>query len=313
MRRLLLYMRYLTVPARGVPLTLIVGFAILLTLAVKAGFLGIWLGLVLISWSLKYAFIAFDAVSRGFDEPPVLSTDMVNPANEQRPFGMMLIVFAFWGASGALGDVIGESATTVLRLVALALLPASLLTLAITGRIIDAVNPQLLTQLIGRLAFDYVLLIVLAVGLGFVVQTLSSLTLWLTAQFALVLYGILALFCLMGGIVYQRRDALGVDAWRAPERIAARDARDAARAFDRDMDELYGHWRGGAHLEAWDALMAKLAARDHDFDTYRRFHERLLQWPDQRLAERLAREFVERHGERASTLLAIPPRHRSAS
>ncbi len=313
MRRLLLYMRYLAVPARGVPLTLIVAFAILLTIAAKAGFMGIWLALVLVSWSFKYAFVTFDAVARGFDEPPVLSTDMVNPANEQRPLGMLLIVLVFLGATKALASVIGEGATTILRLAALTLLPASLLTLGITGRIVEAINPGLLAQLIRRLGFDYLLMIALAVGLGFVVETLSSLTLWLTAQIAIVLYGVMALFCLMGGIVYQRRDALGLDAWRAPERTAAREAREAARAFDRDMDELYSHWRGGAHLEAWDALSAKLAASDHAFETYRRFHERLLRWPDQRLAERLAREFVERHGERASTLLAIPPRHRSAS
>jgi hypothetical protein len=306
-------MRYLAVPARPVPLTLVIAFALGLTFAVKAGFMGIWLALVLLSWTFKYAFVAFDAVSRGFDEPPVLTIDMVNPANEQRPLGMLLIVLVFMGATSALSPAIGPTATMALRLMALALLPASLFTLAITGRILDAVNPLLLTQLIRRLGADYVVLIAVAVGLGALVDAFASLVDWLIALIAVFLYGVLALFCVMGGIAYQRRHTLGLDAWQSPERSADREARETARALDRDLDELYQHWRGGAQLEAWDALLAKLAAREHAFETYRIFHERLSRWPDTALADRLAREFVERHGERAATLLAIPPRHRSAS
>ena len=311
--RPLLYMRYLAAPARGVPLTLVFVFALGLALATKVGLLGLPLALMLTSWTFKYAFVSFDAVSRGFDQLPVLSVDMINPANEQRPLGMLLIALVFYGATAALAPRVGETITTILRGCALALLPASLVTLGITSRLIDAINPGLLVQFIRRLGVDYLVLIGLVLGVGAMIDALSSLNLWLTAQIAILLYAILALFCLMGGIVYQRRASLGLDAWHSPERTAARDAREDARRLDRDMDELYGHWRGGAYDEAWQSLLAKLQARDHDFEAYRRFHARLSLWPDARLADRLAREFVERHGERAATLLAIPPRHRSAS
>ena len=311
--RPLLYMRYLATPARGVPLTLVIVFALGLALATKVGLLGLPLALMLSSWAFKYAFVAFDAVSRGFDELPVLSVEMINPANEQRPLGVLLIILVFYGGTAALAPAVGDTFTSILRTGALVLLPASLLTLGITGRLIDAVNPRLLVAFIRRLGVDYLILIGFVLGIGAVIEALSSLDLWLTARIALLLYAILALFCLMGGIVYQRRAALGLDAWRSPERSAVRDAREDARRLDRDMDELYGHWRGGAYDEAWQALLAKLQARDHDFEAYRRFHARLSLWPDARLADRLAREFVERHGERAATLLAIPPRHRSAS
>lgn len=56
-------LRYLAIPLRMAPLLLIGTFSLLLVLATKAGFLGIPLGLILLSWFTKYAFVLIDRKS----------------------------------------------------------------------------------------------------------------------------------------------------------------------------------------------------------------------------------------------------------
>jgi hypothetical protein len=291
--RPLLYIRYLAVPARPVPLLMIVAFAFGLTLASNAWLFGVPLALILISWTFKYAFVAFDSISRGYDEPPVLSLEMMNPADEQRPLGMLLIVGVFLGATAAAKPFIGPTATSILRYGALFFLPAAIAALGITSRIIDAINPKLLIEVIRRLRIDYPILLAVIALYGVGIALLSR-TLWDIAQFALLLFGILSLFCLLGGIIYQRRHALGFDAWKAPERIEEREQAAHDRAVAREVDDVYSHWRSGNHVEAWQELEKKLAARKHDLDAYRRYYPVIAQWPDPRLANHLARDFISR-------------------
>ena len=52
------------------------------------GFVGIPLAFIVGSWFFKYAYILFDHVVRGVEEPPVLDITMVNPVNEQRPLAL---------------------------------------------------------------------------------------------------------------------------------------------------------------------------------------------------------------------------------
>lgn len=287
-------MRYLAAPARPTPLLLIALFAVGLTLAAKASLLGLPLALILLSWTLKYAFVAFDTVWRGFDEPPVLSLEMVNPASEQRPLGILLIVGVFYGATEALGGLIGDTIPTILRYAALVLLPATIAALGITGSIVEAINPKTLIDVIRRFGTEYPIFLVVIVVFGGAIVSASEHAGWLTLQLAILLYGILALFCLLGGIIYQRRKALGVDAWQSPERTQTRETMVEDRAIAREIDDVYSHWRSGAHVEAWQEMDKILATRSRDLEAYRRYYPTLARWPDPRLANKLAREFISK-------------------
>src|SRR5471032_912880 len=83
---------HLARPARGGAAAVVVVFAFLSVIAARAGLVGIPLGLLLFSWFFKYAYILFDHTVRGFDEPPTLDIEMVNPVNEQRPLGQVAIL-----------------------------------------------------------------------------------------------------------------------------------------------------------------------------------------------------------------------------
>ena len=69
-------------PARGGAAALLIVFSVLLSLASRAGLMGIPMALILTSWFFKYAYILFDHTVRGFDEPPTLDIQMLNPLDE---------------------------------------------------------------------------------------------------------------------------------------------------------------------------------------------------------------------------------------
>jgi hypothetical protein len=79
-------------PLRGSAAGVIVVFSVLLTLAAHAGLFGIPLALILTSCFFKYAYILFDHTVWGFEEPPHLDIQLLNPLDEQRPLAQCLIL-----------------------------------------------------------------------------------------------------------------------------------------------------------------------------------------------------------------------------
>jgi hypothetical protein len=313
MRRLL---SLLFLPARSTPLVLIASFALGLTLATKAGLLGIPLALILLSWYFKYGYVVLDSTFRGFDDPPVLSVDMVNPASEQRPFGQLLIIAVFFGGTRAIEPLIGATVVSGLRMAALALLPASVAVLGVTRSVFEAVNPSVLVKTIRILGLSY-LVLVAAVALPVAIAWflfVRGTDLHLTLALAFLMFGGLATFSLIGGVLYDKRAELGIDAWKAPERERERADRETNKRHERVIDELYGHWRGGARTEARQAAEQWLAARNYDFEEFDWLCERLLLWPDRRLAHRLAQDEITLllEAKRASQALKVARRHVAA-
>src|ERR1700675_2250459 len=134
-------LRHLVRPARGGAAAVVIVFALLLFLAAKALFIGIPLALLLTSWFFKYAYILFDHTARGFDEPPTLDIQMMNPVDEQRPLGQVAILGLIYGAVKLTETHLGAAAAVSLGVVAALLVPASAAVLGLEGNIIKAANP----------------------------------------------------------------------------------------------------------------------------------------------------------------------------
>jgi hypothetical protein len=66
-------------PTRGGAAGVLIVFAVLFSLAARAGYMGLPLAFILTSWFFKYAYILFDHTVRGFDEPSTLDIQMLNP------------------------------------------------------------------------------------------------------------------------------------------------------------------------------------------------------------------------------------------
>jgi hypothetical protein len=286
-------LHHLIRPARGGALALVIVFGILLTVAASAGLPGLPLGLILLSWFFKYAYILFDHVVRGFDEPPTLDISMVNPVNEQRPLLQLLIVVivavmvkyvAIHSPAGAVG----------LAALFLAAGPASVAILGLEGNPIKAVNPVALIHMIAGLGGRYALLLGVIAATALLLQVVFRLHIWNILDITIGMFAILAVFSALGGSLYDRRHELGLEAWHSPEKVEAkkRAAEDATNAAV--VTEAYGLVRVGSHVKAWEMLQTWLTERGNEFADYRWLIERCATWNDRRYASRLTEDYVER-------------------
>jgi hypothetical protein len=293
--------RYLAMPLRTAPLLLIGTFSVLLIVAAKAGIVGIPLALILLSWFSKYSFVLMDRLAEGVVEPPVLSTEMVNPLDEQRPMILLLMAIGLFYATDSASYWIGKRGALLLMLAVGALLPAVVAVQGATGTVVQSLNPRRVLGLIVRLRGDY-LLILGFIGLvwlfaGFVIGSSIGDLLPLVLRIALLMYAWLAMFSLIGGVLFERRFDIGLDDVNTPESLdTGADDDDAPdeRLRDREMDRIYAEWRGGAHGNAWKSVLALVTESSDQLAELRWLYQRAAQWPDGRLADRLARELLPR-------------------
>jgi hypothetical protein len=118
----------------------------------------------------------------------------------------------------------------------------------------------------------------------------------LVLRIALLMYAWLAIFSLIGGVLFERRFDIGLDDVNTPESLdtGAGDDTPDERVRDREMDRIYAEWRGGAHANAWQTVMSLVDKSGDQIAELRWLYQRAAQWPDGRLADRLARELLPR-------------------
>jgi hypothetical protein len=296
-------LKYLLIPLRGASLALIVIFSILLLIAAAGGLLGLPLALLTVSWFFKYGFALLDHVADGVNEPPVLSYEMLNPINESRPLGLVLIVFAFGALAEMLGDWLGGSVTAALHALGVLLLPAVIMTQAASG-FWRSLNPWVLLQIVARVPGSYALILVVLAGFWWLAAGLVS---WLpdaelpfavaipvpeSVRIAILMYAWLASFAMIGGVLFVRRRELEFEPAHSPERAAEKAQREQQRQLDYLIDHIFAQWRGGAYGNAWRTIETHLKNSERPYDELRALYARAERWPDGRLAHRLAQELV---------------------
>jgi hypothetical protein len=285
---------YLAVPAQAVPATFIVVFALLMTLVSYAGLFGLWLGLLLFFGFVRYSFAVIEAVKVGARELPVLSIEMLNPVGEMRSIIVLALVAGMFFATGSAMYWMPRWAGIVLGLVTLALLLHLVLMQAATGSIRRALDPRMGVHVIQRLGRDFLLLCGSALAAFLVLSWLEG---WrflpMPVRIALQLYAWLAVFALIGGVLRERWDDLGFEQEEI-ETVELDNSAAAARQRDLLIDTIYGQWRAGAKLNAWQSVTRHLQGSADPIAELRWMHERTARWPDQGLAQRLAQEMLSR-------------------
>nr|WP_298719664.1 hypothetical protein [uncultured Steroidobacter sp.] len=296
-------LKYLLTPLRGASLILIVLFSFLLLLAARGGLLGLPLALIVVSWFFKYGFALLDKVADGVNQPPVLSYEMVNPANESRPLGLLAIVGVFYVTTGMLQASIGSGPVTVLRAIGLLLVPAIIMIQVLDG-FIESLNPLRLLQIIARVPDSYVLILAVLAGAWWLATVLVT---WLpiaelpfsisipmpdVVRVVILMYAWLASFAMIGGVLFVRRAELGFEPSHSPERAAEKAERERQREIDILIDRIFAEWRGGAYGNAWRTIEKHLSSSSRPGEQLQMLFQRASQWPDQRLAHRLAQELI---------------------
>lgn len=296
-------LKYLLIPARGAAIVLIVLFSFLLLLAAQGGLLGLPLALIIFSLFFKYGFALLDKVADGVNEPPVLSYEMVNPANESRPLGLLAIVGLFYFGTDMLQPTLGSGPVTVIRAIGLVVVPAIIMAQVMEG-FVESLNPIRLLQIMARVPGSYVLILALLAGSWWLATMLVT---WLPSaelplsiaipmphvlRIAILMYAWLASFAMIGGVLYVRRAELGFEPSHSPERDAAKAERERHREIDLLIDRIFAEWRGGAYGNAWRTIEKHLASSPRPSEELQVLFQRASQWPDQRLAHRLAQDLI---------------------
>lgn len=295
--------RYLLLPFHGTPLLLVATFTVGLLMALKAGLMGIPLGLLLLSWFFKYCFVVLDSIVAGEDEPPVLSIEMVNPISEQRPLALALLIIAEGLLVVALRSNAGLAAGLCAVLILTWALPANIAVLAVTRNPFPAIWPPTLFALIRALGRSYLLLngVTLAAAGVFYWMAVHAVSI----GFALVAMQLVFLltFALLGGALFEHRLELGIESKTRQERIAERDAREHAAERGRMLDRAYSGFRvrkpveGWQEIETWLRRYTETSRESPPGDgpllvEYRAILEAASQWDDVRAADRLANDLA---------------------
>jgi hypothetical protein len=281
-------------PVHGGAAGVLIVFSVLLAIAAKAGLMGLPLAFVLTSWFFKYAYILFDHTVRGFDEPPALDISMLNPLNEQRPLGQVLILVLICAAVIVAHRTMGSTVAIIIVVAAALLLPASVAILGLEGNVLKAAYPVAWVRMVLGLGPWYALVLAIICGYSLLIAMLGRWELWLPVQIAIFMFCILSIFSVLAGALYERRDELGLETWASPERTEGLRSRQELRLSEKEVMDAYGQMRAGSHIEAWQRLQSWLTARGHAPDDYRWLCGRVAAWGDPRYITRLTEDYVDR-------------------
>lgn len=256
--------------------------------------MGIPMALILTSWFFKYAYILFDHTVRGFDEPPTLDIQMLNPLDEQRPLAQVTILGLIYLAVNFAKDAMGSTVAVVLAVAALLLLPASVAILGLEGNILKAAYPVAWVRMVLRLGPMYALVLAIIGGYSLLIVLLGRWELWLPVQIAIFMFCILSIFSVLGGALYERRHELELETWASPEQTAERLRKEVLRQSEKEVTDAYGQMRAGSHTRAWQLLQTWLTARGNAPEDYFWLCGRVATWGDPRYLTRLTEDYVER-------------------
>jgi hypothetical protein len=163
-----------------------------------------------------------------------MSVEMVNPVS-QRPLAQLAIC----GVSGALVIWTNGGLRWALIVFFVASLPASVAILAASGNVLQALNPLALVTVIKKLGRYYLGILLAASLAALLVGWIMSEPLWLLAKLAIAQLAVLAVFNLIGGALYERRDELDLEVLHSPEQSLQREEQERLRLRSRTVDEIY--------------------------------------------------------------------------
>jgi hypothetical protein len=298
------FLHYLLLPARPTVLLLIAVLTLGFLLALNGGLLGVPMGLLLLIWLFNYAYVLLEQIGNGAREPPVLAIEMVNPVNEPRPLLQLLIVLVAYAGLQLLATHVSPVLAVALGILVGIALPASIGALGVGDHVLQAVNPLALWHIMCSLRLAYIGIVALVLFYGLSLSLLADRALlpqWLlipATQFAW-----LSVYALIGGSLYEQREALGHEPIDTPERRAARARRERELERARFMDTIYGEARGGNLAGAWRSIEHELARQHYAFECYDWMLEPLGRLEDRRLATRLAQDYLSRALARDNALV----------
>jgi hypothetical protein len=289
--------RYLLMPFRSVPLILVGTFTVLWDFAIAGGVMGLPADLILISWFFKYCYALLDTVVAGHDELPVLSVEMLNPVDEQRPLFQAIMFALSFSACWWLYHAAGLMAGLGLGALLLCALPATVGLLAISDSWVHALSPLAIARLIKGMGWTYVWVLLVTLGGAALILTLALTLGSILLILALSQLTFMAMFCFIGGAIFESRVDLQLATRTHGERLAERDQRHHADERGAVLDRTYALLRLKRSSEAWATLerwMRQHCPDSHPFTEYHALLTATCSWDDPVIGDRVAGEYLQK-------------------
>ena len=189
----------------------------------------------LLSWLNKYAFAQLEQAAHGVSAAPVASVEMLGPFGGVRSWVHPVLA----GGVLFLMSIVPHAGRVTLGVAALLLFPCSVGVLAMTHRVIDAVNPLALWRVVVGLGSHYLMLVAALGGVIVSGTVVWGLPVASVLRFAVLEVLLLCLYSLIGGALFVRRGELGFEPHVSPERTAEKVESEYARRRQVMMDEVY--------------------------------------------------------------------------
>jgi hypothetical protein len=226
-------------------------------------------------WIFNYCFALIERIANGVFDPPVLDNDMLSPF-ETRPWIQVALIVgggvACWRLGGAAGTLLG--------VVLVLWIPVSIAILGYGERAREVLNPLTVYRLVRGLGPHYlVMLATMAGGAGLVIALLVLAPPTFVSVTLVLLYEI-AFAAVIGGAMYVRRQKIGYEATRSPERMAARAETERDKERAKMLDDVFTNVRAGKHVDATAPLAGWLRDADAEQAIRDSYHvaEKALSW-----------------------------------
>lgn len=272
-------------------------YGALMTLAVRAGLLGLWL-LVLVLPSLwRYAYVVLRAAAQGKAHPPPAGLDSMNPIGDWRAIAHLAV---FAGAAVLIRRLGADPgvADAAAALAGALIFPASAVILALTGSLAAALSPIGIASIVRVMGRDYLLLAALGIGVAAVAQLTQRLivprlgALAGAAGWSVAAWALLAEFALIGASIRAHGDDFEIPG--APSSAAETDARARRRAWQAELDLAYAAIRSGEVERGYRTLRRLIADNGGSAEVHYWLFENMIDWEDRAHAFRVARRLVAR-------------------
>jgi len=273
------------------PFMTILTLGLLSVLALNAGFLGIWLAIVVFPATIRYQLQVLEARARGIDAeaPGIESFSFVGQVWTLFPIVHYALAIAMiWFAA----DLAGKTGLFVAILLAGVLQPAALAVLVLTRSPLESINPLTIARLIGRVWTAY-WVIPVAILLSWYLQAqLIELPFWLMVVAMYFLS--FSMYSVIGGMIRPFNLHEEVEIEPPVERDYEKVVTDLETSRTGVLSHAYGFASRGNVAGALDHVTGWLS-RDEPFpgDGWPWFFEAMLRWDDSFPALKLAQQYLD--------------------
>lgn len=274
---------------RPAPLLTLAALALAISLCLFTVPFGLFLLVILLSWTAKYSIATLDALITGASSLPVLSIEMILGSLRQWRLllALGLCVLLFFLASASL-QLHARSVLVLLAAVLPVVLPLVLAVQGWTHSTEQALHPRLWIGVARLLGGDYLRLVALTVALVMIVGIAATRLPVQAARIAVYLLCWFGLLVQVGGVLHARRADLEAATIFQPPLDLVQTAEQLAAARERAADEIYALWRNGAKSEAWAAVERYVSGSRHRAEELHWLQRRVANWDAKALEERIA-------------------------